>query len=273
MPKASYKAIINAPFETVSELLHKKAEKPRLFVGAVRNSTILERGDGYLIREMFQPHPVPLTIREKIYVKTVPGGEAHVFEHIDNAKYTGDFHNILTRVEGHDDQCELEYAMNWTARPGTVDGIPDGTARTMVQNGVLAMKAMAETKVEVPDFVRAFFAAVDSMNPENFRPILDQNVIFRKGNDGEILGLENMIEGSKGIIAKIKKMEHNYVQVYSDKGKTISETFVHYELPNGQTYFLPFLTAFERKGDKISKVHIYGDMTPLQMGWPQTPKA
>lgn len=273
MPKAHYKATINAPFATVSELLHKKAEKPRMFVGAVRNSEILERGDGYIIREMFQPHPVPLTIREKIYVKKVPGGESHVFEHINNAKYTGDFQNILTHVQGREDQCELEYVMNWAPHPGAADGIPDETARTMVQNGVLAMKATAESKVDVPDFVRAFFAAVDSMNPENFRPILDQNVIFRKGNDGEILGLENMIESSRGIVSKIKAMEHNFVQVYSDKGKTISETFVHYELPNGQTYFLPFLTAFERKGDKISKIHIYGDMTPLQTGWPQIPKA
>ena len=133
MPKASYKATIDAPFETVSELLHKKAEKPRLFVGGVRNSEILERGDGYIIREMFQPHPVPLTIREKIYVKKVPGGEAHVFEHIDNAKYSGDLHNILTRVEGRDDQCELEYVVNWAPHPGLAsrrnprrDGKDDG---------------------------------------------------------------------------------------------------------------------------------------------------
>jgi hypothetical protein len=72
MPYAKYKTVVNAPYNRVMALLLDKAEKPRKYVPVVMHSEILERGDGYIVREMFQPQPVALTIREKIYEREVP---------------------------------------------------------------------------------------------------------------------------------------------------------------------------------------------------------
>jgi ketosteroid isomerase-like protein len=272
MPKASYKTAIEASFERVSQLLHEKVEKPRIYVGAVRNSAIVERGDGYVIREMFQPHPKPLTIREKIYSREITQGEEHVFEHLNNPNYSGTFKNILTRLGGDDGKVELEYVMDWIPHSGVADPISDQLAATMVEKGVKAMKHIAENPVSVPDFVRDFFAAVDSLDAENMRGVLADDVVFRKGNDGEIIGIENVVAASRGITSRLRKMRHNFVAVYRDTAKTLVETFVEYELPSGQQYILPFMTAFEQSGGKISRVQVFGDMSTLIHGWPEPPK-
>jgi len=166
MPSAQYKTTIDAPYERVYAMLVDKVERPRIYVGAVMYSSILEHGDGYVIREMYQPLPVDLTIKERIYDQAVRAGRDFVFEYVDNARYTGSFHNILTRVEGREDQVELAYIMDWRPQPGTQDPMSQDVAQAMVRNGVNHMKELAENPVEVPTWVRTFFDAVDSMDPD-----------------------------------------------------------------------------------------------------------
>src|ERR1700693_242465 len=100
MPYAKDKTEIDAPYERVLELLIDKAEKPRKYVPVVLHSKTLERGEGYILREMCQPQPSPLTIREKIYEREIPGGKEFIYEQLNNSDYTGLFHNVLTRVPG-----------------------------------------------------------------------------------------------------------------------------------------------------------------------------
>jgi len=267
MPNARYKTTIDAPYERVYDMLVDKVERPRMYVGAIMYSQILERGDGYVIREMYQPAPVELTIRERIYDEAVPGGRDFVFEYIDNAAYTGAFHNVLTHVAGRPEHVELEYVMDWRPHPGTADPMAADAAITMVRNGVNHMKELAENPVEVPSWVREFFDAVDSLDADALGALVADNCRFRVGNNAEIIGRPNIVKASRGVTEHFAKMRHFYVDVFSDKRRAYADCFVEYTTHDGMVFLVPFLTMLERAGEKISSILAYGDMSPVRYGW------
>lgn len=268
MPHASSKTVIDAPFARVSQLLIDKMEIPKKYVGTILWSKVTERGDGYLMREMYEPKPSDLLIREKIYHHPVDNGEEFVYEHVGNARYTGQFRNILTRIDAKSDQCVLEYRMEWTPHPGTQEQIDDVTANRMVNAGIAHMKELAEHPVEVPAWVTAFYAAIDGMKPDAIGPMLADNVRFRFGSGNDVLGRERVLQVNRDVLSHMKSMKHHFVEVYHDRAKTFVEALVDYELPNGASYQLPFLTMFDRKDERIVGVKIYGDISPLHHGWP-----
>ncbi len=268
MPHASHKTLIDAPFDLVDDLLIDKMEKPKKYVGGILYSSVLERGDGYIIREMFEPVPSALTIREKIYRRPIPGGEEFVYEHMNNARYTGFFYNKLTHVEGRDDQCEVEYIMDWTPHAGTEEKIDPETAKRMVTAGVNHLKEMAEHPVEVPEIIKAFYGSVDSLDPIAMEPLLAENIKFRIGSSTELLGKAAVLKLNADFMGHLQSIKHHFVDVFHDRGRIFVECFVDYVLPDGKDYLLPFLTVFEQDGEKISRIRIYGDGSPLRHGWP-----
>jgi len=267
MPTARYRSTINSSFDRVSELLADKVEKPRKYVGAIVHSKILEHGDGYVVREMLQATPAELIVREKIYEKDISGGRDYVYEHIDNARYSGFFHNILTRVDAREDQVELEYFMDWRPHPGTEDELPEATAQQMVKNGVEYMKEVAENPVEVPAWVREYFDAADSLNADAIEPLLTDDTRFRVGNRAEVVGKSNVLEATRGVTKVFSAMQHDYVDVYGDDHRAYANCFVEYTTVEGEKYLIPFLTMLERENGKISSVTAFGDMSPLRYGW------
>ena len=268
MPHARHAVTIDAPFAYVQELLTDKMERPRMYVGTVQSSSIVERGDGYIVREMFEPVPNRLLIREKIYRHPVEGGEEFVYEHLNNAKFTGFFRNILTRVDGRADQCRLEYVMDWSPHPGTEDPIPAAQADLMVKAGVRHLKELAENPPEAPDFILAFYRAVDSLDPKAMEPLLADNIRFRFGSHTDVLGKAAVMAMNTEAMKHWKSIKHHYVDVYQVRGKTFVEFWVEYVMPDDREYLLPFLTMFEHDGEKITNVKVFGDISPLHQGWP-----
>jgi hypothetical protein len=268
MPHARYKTVIDAPFERVQDLLVDKMEKPKKYVGVIQSSTILERGDGFIIREMSEPSPSNLVTREKIYRRDVPGGEEFVYEQIGGKAYTGFFHNILTRVPDRDDQCELEYVMDWTPRDGGEDKISAAQAEKMVRQGVNHLKDMAENPPQVPDFVRDFYRSVDSLQANGMEPLLTDDVRFRIGSHSDIIGKDQVIKLNQQVMGQWKMIRHHFLGAYEDKGRTFVDCFVEYRMLDDREYMLPFLSMFERRDGKISSLKVFGDMSPLIHGWP-----
>jgi hypothetical protein len=267
MPYAQYKAVINAPYERVLELLLDKAEKPRKYVPVVMYSEILERGNGYIVREMFQPQPAPLTIKEKIYEREVPGGKEFIYEQLNNSDYTGLFHNVLTRVPGDPNRSALEYIMDWKPHTGAQEKLGTEAAQAMVERGVKFLQAMAENPVIVPEIVRGFFNAVDSMVPEAIAPFLAKNCKFRVANHTETVGIDNIINNSREVLKRFSAIQHDYVDVASVGNRHYVETYVEYRLQNNKTYILPFMTLFEHDAKLLTSIKIFGDMSPLKYGW------
>jgi hypothetical protein len=267
MPQANFKATIKASYERVLGLLVDKAEKPRMYVPVIMHSDVLERGDGYIIREMFQPTPVPLTIREKIYEQDVPGGKKFIYEHLNNKDYTGNFYNILTRLPASGEQCELEYIMDWKPHPGATDKLSNTAAQTMVERGVNFLKAMAENPVNVPTVVREFFDAVDSMKSDAMAPLLAADCKFRIGNNTEIMGAETIVNMNREVMKMFAGIKHYYMDAVTVGSRAFVETYVEYLMHNKKTFLLPFLTVFEQSAGKITNVKVFGDMSPLKHGW------
>jgi hypothetical protein len=268
MPRAAYKTTIEASYDAVSALLVDKMEWPKKYVGVILFSRILERGEGYLVREMYQPPPVDLMIREKIYLREIEDGQEFVYEHVDNATYTGTMTNVLTRVPGDDSRVQLEYIQDWTPHPGLEDRISAEDADRNIKNAVDHLKHLAENPVDPPAFVRAFYEVVDSMGSDAMAPLLSENVKFRMGNGPEVLGREAVVAGSRNVTKMFAGLSHDYVSVNEAQGRTFVDCWVTYTMFDGTTYVLPFLTGFERDGELISSVKVYGDMSPLQHGWP-----
>ena len=268
MPHVSYKTIVHAPYETVSELLVDKMEWPRKYVGGILYSNILERGDGFLMREMYQPPPVDLRIEEKIYFHDVPGGEEFVYEHVDNPTYTGTFRNILTRIDGSTDKVELEYVQAWDPKPGQTEKFTDDDANRNIQNAVNHLKKMAENPVDVPDWVRAFYVVVDGLGSDEMAPLLADDVQFRMANGPVVLGRDSVVNGSRRITTMFAGIKHDYVSVDQVNGKTFVDCWVTYTMFDKSTYVLPFMTVFERPAGLITSVRIFGDISPMRHGWP-----
>ncbi|HEX7784420.1 MAG TPA: nuclear transport factor 2 family protein [Sphingobium sp.] len=268
MPYAKATATIDSPYEAVLELLIDKMERPKKYVGTIQSSRVVERGDAFIIREMYEPKPTDLLIREKIYRHPVENGEEFIYEHMNNKLYTGKFHNILTRIDGNPGQCKLEYIMDWTPHAGMKDAYEPEQANRMVNAGVNHMKMLAENPPNVPDFVRSFYDAVDSLKAEAMEPLLADNVRFRMGSHSDILGKARVIQLNGEVMSHWKLIKHHYLNVYEAQGKTFVEAFVEYIMADGKDYLLPFLTTFERDGDKITDIKVYGDPSPLIHGWP-----
>jgi hypothetical protein len=269
VPHANYKTVVRAPFERVSALLIDKQDKPKKYIGAILWSKITERGEGYIVREMLHSKPKPMLVREKIHHHPIPGGEEYIYEHVANERYTGQFRNILTRIDGRGDECVLEYRMEWTPHPAMPEEINQATANSMVRSATNQMKELAENPVAVPDWVREWYAAVDSLNAEALDPWLADDVVFRFGNGNDVMGRAAVTELNREVFSHKRSMQHDFVEVYEDKGRTLVEAFVNYELPSADIFLLPMLTTMERRDGKISRIRIYGDVSPLQHGWPE----
>jgi hypothetical protein len=267
MPFAKYKTSINASYDRVLQLLIDKAEKPRKYVPVVQYSAILERGKDYIIREMFQPQPAPLTIREKIYEREAAGGKEFVYEQLNNSDYTGLFHNILTKVPGDPNRSELEYIMEWKPHAGGAEKMSTATAEAMVKRGVEFLKAIAENPPEVPPLIKAFYAAVDSMQPDAMGPLLGKDCKFRMGNHTEVAGADNILKMNHEVMKRFAAMTHDFVDVTAAGNRYYVECYVDYVLPDKSSYLLPFLTVFEHRDGLITGIRVYGDVSPLQHGW------
>jgi hypothetical protein len=266
MPYAKYKTVINAPYERVSQLLVDKVERPKKYVAGVLYSEILERGDDYVVRQMYAPKPVPMTIKEKIYQQDIPSGRNYIYEHMNNADYTGTFQNRLTRVPGRSDQVELEYIMDWKPHEGKTDKLA-APAPGMVERGVKHMKELAERVITVPELPRRFYAAIDALSSDEFPSLLAADCKFRIGNQPEISGLQAILEVNKEVMKQFEAMHHDFESVMCEGNRIILECWVEYRLVNKSMYLLPFMTLFEHKDGKITNIRIFGDMSPLKHGW------
>ena len=268
MPHVSFKTQIDAPFERVADLLQDKIESPRKFVGAVLWSKIVERGDDFVIREMYQPRPSGLLIKERIYTRPLADGEEVVFQFVDNARYTGQMRNILTRLGGRDDRCTLEFKMEWTPRPEMPEQMSDEMAIRFVERSVLHTKDAAEHPPRVPAWLRDWYATLDSRDPEAMASWLTDDASFRFGNDTDIIGRDAVMRANQDILGRLKSVKYQIVGVYEDQGTTVAELFVDHELQSGEKYLLPMISLITRDNGKVASVKVYGDPSPLRHGWP-----
>jgi hypothetical protein len=114
MPRCSHRTVVKAPLGTVWALLLDKMEHPQRYIESVMDYSILERGEGWVLREMELPGEFRL--RERITV--AEAARTLTFTLVEHPSFEGTVSNYLRALEGREDAVELEFDMDWRERPG-----------------------------------------------------------------------------------------------------------------------------------------------------------
>jgi SnoaL-like domain len=88
------------------------------------------------------------------------------------------------------------------------------------------LKRIAENAVVVPSLVRAYFDAVDSMNPDAMASLLSKDCKFRVGNQTELSGATEIVGMIRQVMQPFSSIKHDYVDVVSSGNRVYAETHV-----------------------------------------------
>lgn len=138
MPRCIHRVTVKAPLETVWALLLDKMEHPQRYIESVMDYSILERGDGWMLREMELPGEFRL--RERISVDEVT--RALTFTLVEHPCFEGTVRNQVKELDGRDDAVELEFEMDWRERPGAPPPAED--PGEMIRSALAHMQDIAE---------------------------------------------------------------------------------------------------------------------------------
>jgi len=114
MPRCIQHVTVYAPLETVWALLLDKMEHPQRYIESIMDYSILERGEGWMLREMELPGEFHL--RERITEDEAT--RTLTFTLVEHPGFEGTVRNQVRSLEGRDDAVELEFDMDWRERPG-----------------------------------------------------------------------------------------------------------------------------------------------------------
>lgn len=120
MPCCIHRVTVNAPLETVWALLLDKLEHPQRYIESVMDYAILDRGDGWVLREMELPGAQWL--RERIVVDEATHTQTYTL--VAHPTFEGCVINRARTLPGTSG-VELEFEMNWRARPGATEPSED----------------------------------------------------------------------------------------------------------------------------------------------------
>lgn len=136
MPKTACSVSVNAPVETVWNLLIDKIRHPERYVPGVTRVTILEASDAGVLREMTAGG---LKVTERI-TQDAERREV-VFTLVDHPVYMG---QVVNRIAvGRDGRPVLEYVMNWMPR-ACIEAPQGADLAAAVRGTVLHLKELAE---------------------------------------------------------------------------------------------------------------------------------
>jgi len=138
MPRCIHRVTVKAPLETVWALLLDKMEHPQRYIESVMDYSILERGDGWMLREMELPGEFRL--RERISVDEAT--RTLTFTLVEHPSFAGTVRNHVRGLEGRDDAVELEFDMDWRERPGAPAPAEDPVE--MIRSAVAHLRDIAE---------------------------------------------------------------------------------------------------------------------------------
>lgn len=114
MPRCIHRATVKAPLETVWALLLDKMEHPQRYIESIMDYSILERGDGWMLRELELPGEFQL--RERITVDEAT--RTLTFTLVEHPCFEGTVRNHVKALDGPEEAVALEFDMDWRERPG-----------------------------------------------------------------------------------------------------------------------------------------------------------
>ena len=120
-----------------------------------------------------------------------------------------------------------------------------------------------EKEDSMSDWVKNYYAVVDSMDIEKFGPLHTEDVRLRFGNAEPVVGRDAVVRGIAGFWASIKGLRHNFVQTWEEGDVEIVEALIDYTRHDGQVVTVPCTSVLRKRGDLLQDLRIYIDISPV----------
>ncbi len=259
----------NLPVLTRSHIwrgLVLKAENALPFVPKMTKCETFERGDGYLVRDIiFRGDPA--SERVTFYPE-----QKVTFERLSG----NTLGTILNEIE-EDAKGELSLRFTFSLEK---EGIPAGSvqeqeyAKMMEGDYLGAVQAtlnairqwVKEGTLETTSdasWVKDYYAAVDSMNMEEYLAYHTDDIKFRFGSTPTTTGKEAIRQGLTQLWGSLESLKHRMSGVWQIGNVTIVEADITYTRKDGKVVVLPAATVLRRDGNLVSDIRINMDINPL----------
>jgi ketosteroid isomerase-like protein len=115
----------------------------------------------------------------------------------------------------------------------------------------------------VSDWVKEYFAAVDSMDIDAFLNHLTDDVVVNWANADPFVGKKAVAEAIGGFYQAIDGMQHEFVNVYDEGDEKIVEADVHYTRKDGRRVRVRAMTVLRQRDDLVDEARVFLDTAPV----------
>jgi ketosteroid isomerase-like protein len=113
------------------------------------------------------------------------------------------------------------------------------------------------------DWVKNYYAVVDSMDIEKYGALHTEDVRLRFGNAEPVVGRDAVVRGIADFWASIKALRHNFVQTWEEGNVEIVEALIDYTRHDGKVVTVPCVSILRKRGDLLQDLRIYIDIAPV----------
>jgi ketosteroid isomerase-like protein len=117
--------------------------------------------------------------------------------------------------------------------------------------------------MQVPDWVRDYYALVDSGDGAGALAAMAEDVHVRVGSRPPATGRDEAAATLRAFHANFARVSHEILAVWEDGDTTICEFTASYTLHDGSLLALPSLTVLRREEGQITHMRVYIDDGPI----------
>jgi len=257
--------------------LEMKANNALPFVPIMQKCEVVERGDGWLARDILINN-VPLREKvtfepeQRVIFERIAGSEPGRIENVIGEDERGDLTLTFAFAlgkEGLADGSEAEtrhFAPMEGAYLGAVASTLAAVRRTVEERGREAIPFRNSTDTSGDThWIFEFFRIADSLNMEQFLALHTDDVSVTVANYPNSRGKSALAGAIGGVWQRIKAMSHSVSGAWSlhDGAVGIAETECLYTRLDGTTYKIRPCTILRRRGGLIYDLRICADITQL----------
>jgi hypothetical protein len=252
-----------------------KAQNALPYVPQMQKCTVLEQGDGWLLRDIvFNNTPsrerVTFEPETRVIFERVGGVEQGRIENTigedENGNLTLTFSFGLTRQGLTEDAQRAHFAPMEGAYMGAVAATLGAVRRTVVEQGRDKIPPASPDDVLGDNkWIYDFFRVTDSLQLEPFLELFTDDAQLAFGNSPTITGQAAIRAAIGGLWSRIAGMSHSLRGAWSmHEGRVgIAESTAMYTRLDGSLYMAQPATVLHRRGEKISQLRIHVDINGL----------
>jgi hypothetical protein len=257
--------------------LMMKANNALPYVPIMQKCEVIERGDGWLVRDiLLNNNPlrerVTFEPENRVIFERIGGNELGRIENVIGEDGSGNltltFSFGLTK-EGLPDSSDAEqkhFAPMEGAYLGAVASTLGAVRRTVDEQGREKLPMAHETdRVGENTWIYEFFRSADSLNLDRLANHMTDDVALSFSNYPTSHGKEAFRQAIGGLWGRIKGMSHSLSGAWSlHEGQVgIGEMTVLYTRLDDTLYPIKCVTVLRRRGEKIQDIRIHADVTQL----------